>query len=520
MKKPNFINIIFSLIITLSALYAIWIVYIIQQKPYYTLTKTIFFASVMIASLYMLWRAIKNIPNLVQTMVLITMLGVIARIIVMQMMDTQPVSDFEHPFIYYNKLLADGKYLNSTGLDYFQKYYAAYPAWYMFMKIMTTYCKIFGIRAILAAKITNLILFVLTESVIYRFCCLLDNGLQHAIMLGSALYAVSPTLLVYYGILSPDHYSTLFIAIIVYESYQIWHKPTMYNICILAASSVALNLFKPLSVFSLLLVISILGLRILHLKKAEIIQSLKLTGIYIVTFLMISASITFLEDMAIEQEFKVNVVHNSSSLYLYWGYLLDNNGNYVSYDETVPGEIFDRHGDDLKSAYTELGEVAKKQFKNNLDKLPYIINTKYQMVVGTEYGSWMFANTSTDQTRVDALNISLQQTFMIYSSMFMAIVYLGVSAAMLLQVFKYKSDNLVISCCSMTVFGFFLVLLLGAVQDRYKNIICVPLFMLGAIGIDFIFVKMTALFSMAVNKASNIWRKKSQPENEKNSNSI
>ncbi len=50
----------------------------------------------------------------------------------------------------------------------------------------------------------------------------------------------------------------------------------------------------------------------------------------------------------------------------------------------------------------------------------------------------------------------------------LCIISAYVAAAMLLQIFKYKSDNLVISCCSMTVFGFFLVLLLGAVQDRYN----------------------------------------------------
>ena len=193
------------------------------------------------------------------TLIIIT--GILLRVITNYVMKTEPVSDFATPHIVYN--------LKNTGIfderelskdnSFYQVYYSMFPSWFPYMQIVSLIYNIFG-ENVLNIKIINWMLYAFTSIVLYYACK--NSFSKKSAILAVLLFAFLPSHIIYSNITTPDHFSIFFITLwlliwskqIEYRKKCNYKKLVIYSILNIACTC-AINLFKPLSIFGILVFI-------------------------------------------------------------------------------------------------------------------------------------------------------------------------------------------------------------------------------------------------------------------------
>lgn len=445
----------------------------------------------------------------------IIFLGIVIRLFVRLFLQTQTISDFATPHEFYTYYQENGAYTGKLNdwqnNDKYQNYYAKYPAWYPYLRIIMLIYDIFGKRVILI-QFVNIVLFSLSALLV--FFIIASMTAKKMALLGVLFWSLCPSLVIYSTITTPDHFSIFFILLTIYfwikaevsfkeQSHKngetkfkflLKDNKRSYTYMILAGlSSVLVNLFKPLSILFLVAFVCVeIACRIWPNLKSwkQLCSTIKVNSfrwvLFIVTFIGFSMLQTAIVNNSIEKMFRVEVV-NSQPMYLLWGYSVNQYGNYdPNVADPIMNDVFEKYNGDLPKAMEELDTLAKQTIRKNLPYLPKILQTKFQILFNSEESYWWFANTAETPEYTQAVNTIIKTPFLSSAISFMWLLYFFVAVnAINNMMSKYISKFTLIN--AIVTWGYILVLLLGGVQGRYKSLIVAPLCIMAAMGVyDFV----------------------------------
>ena len=496
-----------------------------QQKyafyPYYKYLRWTIFTGFIIVGFFIaryLYVAVrKNSDCILVMLIMAVLIGLCIRLFFYFLFRTQPVSDFNIPNQFYQNFQEIDQYAPFTSwenTDFFQRYYAQYPTWYAYMCIVKFIYNILGYRVFYIIAI-NWVLFAISSCLIFKIGQLVHTACTGLIAV--VFFSFSPSMAVYSNIMTPDHFSALFILLSVYwgikiEQYltinftrQIQDKSMMgisgliqhlklhYRLYIytvlLALTATMVNLFKPLSI---LFVIAFLCVEFLFrfipaFRPAGGIKSLFIENagrivVFFLAFFLFNSIQGYLLNSSIKNTLKVDTV-DSTPMYLLWGYSVDKEGNYnPRVADRIIDEVLSRNNYDLPVAMEEMGQLAKEQLKENAKFIPKILISKFGILFGSEYGFWDFSRYGTDAAYSQSLQTIVESPFLAASMSFATVAYL-LSAITSIIVACSKTYSKGLIWCDLIILGYSAVLLLGGVQDRYKALMLALIYITSAVGI-------------------------------------
>ena len=412
--------------------------------------------------------------------------AILLRWIAMHFLQTQPISDFNQPNLFYEYYKNHGPYTEKVDWsqrDTFQLYYSRFPAWFPYMRLVMLIYNITGLN-FHAIQVLNMLLIAGTIIFLYLSAQAVLSR-QTALMAGM-LFATNPSLIMYSGITTPDHVTIFLIVLVIFfwtkmEKFRNeWPQKNKRLIIYSAAviiSCVLVNYFKPLSIFFIVVFLCYeftvhffpaLRERYTIKKLWEKVLSFELAFLAFLLAAIIGSN--FILTKWVESTFKTDVI-NSTGLYLLWAYSVDENDNY---DSNVATNIFleltEKYNNNYEKVFPEIDKLAVEQFKNNLPILPKILAQKFYLVFGSEYGYFGFSNTSVNKEYSQSIVKTLQTPIMAASLVHMRILYLLSAIYAIYAIFNKNIDKQIL-LAAIIIFGFSLVLLLGGVQSRYKSLI-------------------------------------------------
>lgn len=390
---------------------------------------------------------------------------------------TEPVSDFTIAHDFYSYYLQHGSYVNDSSYDFYQLYFSRFPAWFTYMQILRGIYYVLGFNIKLVIAL-NICLNALTMVIIYN-CGKFAFSRKMGIM-AMIIYGFSPSLILYSGITTPDHFSMLLISLVI----LFWFKAEKYReeknkysyvyIIILCFTYSLLNLFKPLSVLLLIVFVCVeIAITLVpNLKDFKIILKLnyKYWIMFVATFLLMNVIINSTLNYSVERFFKREIV-NATPMYLYAGWGADEQGNY-SQENTDKNIYFlmEKYGDNQEDMMKEFSVLANQQILDNQPFLLQILYDKFKEVMGSEYSYYGFANTSTQGERAEAINNSMGPIWLVLAITYMGLIYLSIFLLSLVQIVGGKMDRYIL-ILGVTFFGYLSIIMLSVVQSRYKSII-------------------------------------------------
>lgn len=422
--------------------------------------------------------------------ILIIATSIIIRIFSFTILKTVPVSDFKVPTDFYNYFNQRGPYISGEDADFYQLYYARFPAWFTYMRIVRLIYNIFGFNVnyivymnILLNAGTTLVIYLVGKKIFSK-----KTG-----FLAAGLYAFSPSMIVYSSVHTPDHFSMLLIGVIcmfwsrMYNARKFDNKKGFYtNALLVIFFACLLNLFKPLKILLLLVFVCTEIMCSYHEVFANLKVYLKKNYRYwlmfITTFIVSSWLTSSILNMRVESVVKIETV-DSLPMYLFTGYSVNDSGHYdnAAGDEILY-QLMEKYGQDQEGLMKELSILARQQLKDNSKHLINIWAEKYGSLVSNEYTYWSFANYSDDVNYTNSLETAIGPVFLRLAASSMLIIYIGVIILAAKQIFTSSHNDMLVTL-SLMIVGYLLMLIVGGgVQSRYKSIIMPIMILVSAQG--------------------------------------
>lgn len=455
----------------------------------------IIFYLVLVLILYFITKhlPLENKKVEIISVIVIILLGLLLRIGVNHLLRTIPVSDFATPHDVYN-LHHSGSDIfdikkSSEELSFYQRYYATFPAWFPYMKVVSGIYNVFGVN-LNFIKIMNYILFIITSLILYQTG---KNAFSKKVgIIAIALFAFIPSLVVYTGITTPDHITIFLFTLWLWTwSKIIKHRENKNKKEIVIFSLIQfliiclINLFKPLSVFGILVFLctEILCYFKYLIDRESRKQYLKEGLIYTISFVIICFMSLQIENKVlskvVEKEINNKVV-DATSLYLLWGYSLDNNNNYdPAPASTIYENLLMKNKYDVAKTMEEINVLAKKQIINNKEYLARILKQKFNIIFESELDIFIWANVSGDDTHDFYIKEAYEDTYIFIASGYIIMLLTMIEIAIIKEI-KAKNINNMIIVTTLIIIGYIFILVLGGVQARYKVLIFTPMCLLAA----------------------------------------
>lgn len=445
---------------------------------------------------YMIIKSIDlNTKKTILCISIILLLGIIARIISIYLFKTEQVSDFQnaeklYKFLLENKFQYQSNPLNNTSL---QNNFSLFPTWTLYCYLMFVLYNIFGFTTAFV-KYMNIILYVISTIFIYIGA---KNFYTKKIgLLSIFIFSLAPTLIIYNNVATPDHFTILFMSIVIY----IWslllkysNTKTKYILSIfLIINMVLINMFKPLSIYMLLVFICSEVISLFTKKEAKAFKkNWKYYLFFIITFICINSGANYILNNSVEKLIKLSV-KDSSSMYMLWGYSLNEEGIYDSNYIYTPkmAELSKKYQNDYNLILKDLDKIASDNLKQNVKYLPKIWIAKFRIAFNNEMDYFSFANTSKDS---EIISNKYYNKVCLITNSFMALNYLMIVLFCIYEyrnkIFEKKSYIIL-----LMIMGYLAILILGGVQSRYKSLISPQFFILYALGIDYLLRKLNINF--------------------------
>lgn len=496
-KKNNKVNIIPNIYLFLVALVMLYASFLSLKNIFeINFKSTILISVIYITLLYVTYKIINKLNfkrkwQEIVFLILIIIFGLILRAGAYHIFKTEPVSDFAIPHEVYNERnngIFD-KRIDMSSLSYYQNYYSLYPSWFSYMKIVFLIYNIFG-QNLNSIIIMNYILYIFSIILIYLICrenYSIKNG-----YIASILFSIYPSLILYSNITTPDHFTILLFLALIYSWLKVIKnrsnnikKTILYSILNIIIFCL-INLFKPLSIFGICVII---GTEILcylvNVKKINFKQYLKKDLVYFLLFIICGFIGIKIETKILYNTISKtinNEVVDSFSFYMLWGYAIDENKIYKpSIGDTIIKNLNLKYDYNQKLVTKEVSQLAKDQFKNNLPYLPSILNQKFKLAFNHDTDIFNWANTSVNKSNIA---YKYSNKFHLLSNVFNFTLYFLISLTLFKEINKLQKDKLTI-IISLIVIGYIAVLVLGGVQSRYKSLIYGPMCLLAASSLKF-----------------------------------
>lgn len=489
MKKRNynlFIYLFFNVIFILMFIYACFLCVKTIYNPTYE-SKYIF--GTIVAAYIILYSLIASkvanrlsIKLEIVYVVFIMLLAFILRWIGIVIMRTTQISDFSFPHdaIRYFK----GDLSDSGFFDYIGNYYAKFPAWFPFMRLLNIFYDLFcgGEVNIEAVKYGNAVLNTITcGGIYYASRCLFSRKVG---IIASILYCCFPSLIIWTNITTPDHITMFLFVLQMIVWYWMWKKTDNWKIhiiliCVHSIICILINWFKPLVILYLLvLVFYLIGTYDKSDRKKIIFGGI----IYFFSFLLCFIGSSKILSVWVENSIQRETI-DSTWLYIYCGSVMKEDGTMDNAKANeVMAEVFQQN-ESIDDQMRIFKEMAIEQIIENKMKLPVLWLDKYREAMNCEGATWYWCNTNTENGYGDKLNEVLGlEYYFISNQYYLLLLILVVLCGISQLISKYKNVN--IFYLFLTVSGFIGILVVSGVQSRYKLIIMPYLVIMGAYGLD------------------------------------
>lgn len=410
------------------------------------------------------------------------MLTLILRWMGITILKTVPISDFA------NCNYAIEAFHNSTkdtsALPFYQDYYAKYPAWFPYMRLLDAIyqmlCK--GVVNAQVIKYVNAVWNALTcIGIYYAGRCFFRKDTA---FMASMLYACSPTLIVWVNILSPDHILMGLFILQAITWYWMWRKKDNFRFAVVfiflhAIICMLINWFKPLSILFLVVFICfLLG----TYQKQDKGKSRLFCAVYVVSFVLCSIAGSKILTVWTENFIGRDVV-GSTWTYLYAGSVMDEHGAWDSIksnDKVI--EIYAAY-DRLEDQQQMFQKMAIEEVSKNKGKLPLLLLDKYYEAVNSEGASFFWANTNSQDGYAEKLDAVLGLPFYFAANgYYLLLLVLALCNGVFQLLPNFKQVH--VFSIALTVTGFLCVLVLSVVQGRYKLVIMPYFVLLAACGME------------------------------------
>lgn len=412
----------------------------------------------------------------------VIVLGILLRWTAIHFFQNEQISDFARPIRFYHNGYVYTEKVPWNQRDGNQIYYAQFPAWFPYLRLVMLIFNLLGENA-LWLQIMNILLGVASTIIIYFLTTEKKTALMAAL-----LFTLNPSLICYSCISTPDHITILLFLLILlfwsrlehYRQDHPWNRNTLLFSGALILCCTLVNWFKPLSIFFVVAFICYEVAVYLYPALRKKMQLKKLwhnilcyeLAFLSVLLITISAGNVLLTNR-VESVIKTDVI-NSTGMYLFWGYSVDENGNYApSCATNVLVELQKHYDNDLQKVYADIDYLAKEQIRNNFSLLPKIFYQKYRSAVGCDYDFFAIANSSPDSTYAQSVYNTLMYPIVAATEVHTRTWYLISALYAILAILRKKTDKQTF-LASLIIFGYLLVLVLGGTQARYKSLV-IPL---------------------------------------------
>lgn len=426
--------------------------------------------------------------------------AVIVRVFMYNLLKTEQTSDFGAINWFYENYKQRGAYQNGSSLDFFQVYYAKFPAWFTYMQIVRGIYAIAGMKTEVIIYL-NIFLNCITMLLLYKTVCIYFD--KKIALLSLILFGFCPSIVLYTCLMTPDHFSMLIMAGIMFAWSKMQYyreknsekKYMIYMVAIIILCSV-LNLFKPLNILMLMVficaeiaVIILPGIKDI---KNIIKNNYKFYLLFLLLFFIITSLFSIVEKQAVKGFFKVEVV-GATYLYILAGFPIDEQGNLnENFKQETSEALTNKYGDEYSGRTDALEIVRKKseeakillqnRIKKNLKYMPKILLDKFNLLFSGDDQYFYWTNTSEIAGYQDALNKVLYKPILSGLNIWMCVMYISVFISCFIQIFA-KKPNYILCVLAVMIFGYISVLLLSVVQQRYKSIIMPQLSVIAAYGL-------------------------------------
>lgn len=397
-------------------------------------------------------------------------------------MKTTQVSDFlfPHKFIQISKgVVQDEEFLN-----YMIDYYAKYPAWFPYMKLLNIFYNIFckGEITIEAVKYANAVLNSITCGGIYYVGRSFFS--KRVAALASIMYCCFPSLIIWVNVTTPDHITMILLVLQMIVWFWMWNirnnkKVCIILVCLYSSICVLINWFKPLSILFILVFLFFFLATYTSKEKKQLIM---LGKIFVLSFTVFYWSSNWLLAVWIEQNIQKDVV-DSSWYYIYVGNTMTEEGTWDrERGDRIASEVFKKY-DDLKEQMKEFRKMAIEELCNNKLKVPLLWLNKYDEALSNEGVTWYWCNTNNQNEYNEKLYETIGLAYHFIANQYYLCIILLVALCGISQLsVKYKDKN--IFYLFLIVSGFIGILILSGVQSRYKIIVMPLIVLLCAYGLE------------------------------------
>nr|WP_122012275.1 glycosyltransferase family 39 protein [Maliibacterium massiliense] len=522
----RFFLVIYGVLMSLACLTILFQSYTLPLGKFLMIFSAIFLLCILIMGYILMKSNIMIDKNQVIFFVLsVICIGLILRILAKVFLQTQPVSDFSTPhnfYVHYKRIGGYQEFPGWSNADSYQLYYARFPGWYPYMRLIFLIYDVFGIN-ILYIQILNWLLYIGTGWLIFLIGKQMFNHVFA--LLAVCGYVFNPSLIVYTNITTPDHLSVFFILLTIFfwlKMEQALSNTYLFSDMILSKhgvkqaksiekafcplhknkgsvyiyaslmilSAVFVNCFKPLSIFFVIAFIcGELVFRVLpniHQWKTFISVVKKNILRWFMVVLMsviLNATQTELINHSIYNMLKMPTV-NATPIYLMAAFSVDETGEYSNQAGTQSFiKVIKKHDNNYPKAMEELKVLAKKQIKENSPYLLNILKAKFKSIFAGEGSYWDFSSHSLSEPYTEAVRFTLTTPFIAGAQAYMLIIYLLSAVGAFTAAFAKEVPKGVVMN-ALVVLGYTLVLLLSVVQGRYKALVVPSMCLIAAYGFN------------------------------------
>lgn len=476
----DYIYFLFFLIFTAMFLYAVYSCIKTIYNPVY---KKEYFFGMIFSGCMLLFFIIAtrssnklNIRTEILYVLFIMFLCFVLRWMSIMIIKTVQVSDFA----FANQVIEQ---LQDKGLsNYARSYYAKYPVWFPYMRLINIFYDLFCGRKVNAeaAKYLNAVLNTLTCGGIYYSV----RGLfsKKVAFIASMLYCCFPSLIVWTNIMSPDHILMTLFCLQIIIWYWMWKKRDNRKLCIFliflhSVICVFINWFKPLSIlFLLVFIFFLLGTNKIQERK----KTVNFVITYIISFLICFFAGTKILNTWVESYIQQDVV-DSTWQYIYAGIVMDENGLWNIADANKFISEILSSDKSMEQQQNSFKEATLDEIRRNANKLPILFLNKYKNAINSEGSSLYWANTNSEDEYSSKLNDVLGLPYYFVSNGYYLLLLILVVCCCISQFF-IKNENVFL--LALIIVGFLCIQVLSVVQGRYKYIIMPYFVIFSAYGLE------------------------------------
>ena len=393
----------------------------------------------------------------------ILLLGLALRVFYYEICGVVETSDFYQPTKFFEYITDNGSYTEYTiqyqQLDEFQRYYALFPAWGIYMMFTHLIYSLFGCQVIYMIGV-NLFLFAISFLLLNRL--LVQNECENSTkILILMLFACLPHMVMWSAVTTPDHFIIIFLIGLA----LIWirkngaEKKGIYIVC--EAVMVALiGLFKPMTLL-LILAIVFSDILVAVMDRSMVRNCIIHVIVSILCIACISSVVRTISNRCLEAYIKTDVVQ-AGSFYLLWGYGINANGEWSDH---AMDEVFEQAYDNVETLYDVVeytNVAAKEMLMDNWKSFPKIWRRKFHMLFYSD--TWPAIWTLTNDS--NQLAVELKNNYL-FTNVLSAINVI----MMLFMIPAFRRKDKMTVFLFMTWAGFICYLVASGIQTRYRFLI-------------------------------------------------